>query len=155
MTGPVPAGNGPVPAGNGPVVLRILLAIVCLVPASIGLVVIAVIAGNFLYEGFRFAASDEVWMELFLGLAAALVLAPAIGLGIILRYARWRAAPQASLVLALVVGAAGILVSGMLQTTIVPEDSESLILLMSLSFAGVVIGALPPLLHWWNARDAA
>lgn len=141
--------------GNGPVVIRILLAVVCLLPAVIGLLTIAAIFFNFIYEGFRFTPSDEVWMQLFIGLGAILTLLPAIVIGIILRYARWKRAPSASLVLAIIVGGAGALSSGMLQTTVVPGDTESYILLMSFSIAGVVIGALPPFLHWWNARDEA
>lgn len=140
---------------NVPVVLRILLAVVCLLPAAIGLLVIAAIFGTFVYEGFRFRASDEVWMQLFLGAAALLVLLPAIAIGVILRFARWRRAPAASLVLAIIVGAAGALASGMLQTTVMPGDTESYMLLMMFSIAGLVIGALPPFLHWWNARDDA
>ncbi|MCB1445625.1 MAG: hypothetical protein KDJ87_07450 [Rhizobiaceae bacterium] len=141
--------------GNGPVVLRIVLAVLCLVPAAIGLGVIVAIFGSFLSGGFRFTGSDEVWMQLGLAAAAILVLPPAVVLGVVLRYARWKRAPQASLVLAVVTGGAGALVSGMLQTTVIPGDAESYILLMTVSVAGIVAGALPPFLHWWRARDTA
>lgn len=151
MTESAPAA----PPSNVPVVLRIILVVICLLPAAIGLLVIAAIFGTFVYEGFRFRASDEVWMQLFLGAAALLVLLPAIAIGVILRFARWRRAPAASLVLAIIVGAAGALASGMLQTTVMPGDTESYMLLMMFSIAGLVIGALPPFLHWWNARDDA
>lgn len=140
---------------NAPVVLRIILAVICLLPAAIGLLIIAAIFIAFVYEGFLFKSSDEVWMQLFLGLAAVLVLLPAIAIGIILRYARWKRASSASLVLAITVGGAGALSSGMLQTTVMSGDSESYILLMFFSIAGIVIGALPPFLHWWNAREEA
>lgn len=140
---------------NAPVVLRILLAVVCLLPAAIGLLIIAAIFIAFVYEGFLFKSSDEVWMQLFIGVAAVLVLLPAIVIGIILRYARWKRAASASLVLAIIVGATGAVASGMLQTTVMPGDSESYILLMLFSIAGIVIGALPPFFHWWNARDKA
>lgn len=141
------------PPGNAPVVIRIILAVLCLLPLAIGLLVIGAIFGNFLYGGFRFSGSDEVWMQLFIGIGAVLVLLPAVAIGIILRYARWKRAPQASLVLAVLVGAAGAPASGMLQTTLMPGDSEGYVLLMACSVAGMVVGAVPPFLHWWNARD--
>jgi hypothetical protein len=140
---------------NAPVVLRILLAVVCLLPAAIGLLIIAAIFIAFVYEGFLFKSSDEVWMQLFIGAGAVLILLPAIVIGIILRYARWKRAPSASLVLAIIVGGTGALSSGMLQTTVISGDSESYILLMLFSIAGIAIGALPPFFHWWNARDDA
>lgn len=150
MTDPVAAA----PQSNAPVVLRIILAVVCLVPMVIGLVVIATIFGNFLLEGFHFTTADEPWMALFLGAAAIVVLMPAIVLGILLRYARWKGAPQASLVLAILVGGAGALVSGMLQTTVMQGDTESYILVMLFSLGGLAVGAVPPFLHWWNTRDS-
>ncbi len=150
MTEPIAA----TPPSNTPVVLRIVLAVICLVPAVIGLVVIATIFGFFVSEGFRFTSSDEPWMALFLGVAAIFVLLPAIVLGIILRYARWKAAPQASLVLAAIVCGAGAMVSGMLQTTVMQGDTMSYALVILFSMAGVVVGAVPPFLHWWNIRDA-
>jgi hypothetical protein len=149
MTEPIAA----TPPGSMPVVLRIVLAVICLVPAVIGLVVIATIFGFFVSEGLRFTSSDEPWMALFLGAAAIFVLLPVIVLGIILRYARWKAAPQASLVLAAIVCIAGALVSGMLQTTVMQGDTASYALVMIFSIAGVVVGAVPPFLHWWNVRD--
>lgn len=139
---------------NLPVVLRILFAVLCLVPAGVGLLLIAAIFGTFVYEGFQFRPSDEVWMQLFLGAGAVLVLLPAVAIGIVLRFARWKRAPTASLILAIIVGGSGALVSGMLQTTVVAGDTESYIMLMMFSVTGVVIGALPPFLHWWNAREA-
>lgn len=153
MSEPITSAAGEAPRGNAPVVLRIILAVVCLVPAIIGLGVILVISGVFVSEGFRFSGSDEVWMQLFIGAAAVITLVPAIAIGIILRFARWNAAPQASLAVAVIVCGAGALASGMLQTTVVAGDSESYVLLMFFSIMGVLIGALPPFLHWWNARE--
>ena len=144
-----------VPPSRVPVVLRILLVVICLLPAAIGLVLIASTFGAFIYEGWRFKPSDEVWMQLFIGLGAVLVLLPAIVIGIVLRFARWKRAPGASLVLAVIVGATGVLASGMLQTTVVPGDTEAYVLLAMFSIAGIAIGAVPPFLHWWDARGEA
>lgn len=153
MTEPVTPPVAGTPRSNAPVVLRIIFAVIFLVPAVIGLGVILVISGSFASEGFAFSGSDEVWMQLFIGAGAVLTLLPAIAIGIILRFARWNAAPQASLAVAIIVCGAGALASGMLQTTVTPGDSESYVLLMFFSVMGVVIGALPPFLHWWNARE--
>jgi|EndMetStandDraft_4_1072995.scaffolds.fasta_scaffold203924_2 hypothetical protein len=151
MTEPAEVQN----PSSAPVVLRIILAVICLLPAVIGLLIIAPIFIAFVYEGFRFKPSDEVWMQLFIGLAAVLVLLPAIVIGIILRYARWKRAASASLVLAIIVGGTGALSSGMLQTTVVSGDTESYTLLMFFSIAGIVAGAVPPFFHWWNSREQA
>ena len=77
---------------------------------------------------------------------------PAILLGIILRFARWKRAAQASLILAIVTGAAVALASGIFRITIPPDDTEGYVTLLMLSIAGIVAGALPPFLHWWNER---
>lgn len=143
------------PPSRVPVVLRILLVVICLLPAAVGLILIASTFGAFIYEGWRFKPVDEVWMQLFIGLGAVLVLLPAIVIGIVLRFARWKRAPGASLVLAAIVGATGALASGMLQTTVVPGDTEAYVLLTMSSIAGVAIGAVPPFLHWWDARGDA
>jgi hypothetical protein len=142
----------PAQRSNIPVVLRIVLALFCLLPAAIGICVLGAIAFAFVYEGFRFLPSDEVWMQLFVGGAAVFILVPAIAIGVILRFARWRAAPTASLVLAVIVAVSGLIATGMLETTVIDGDTEAYILLMAFAVAGIAIGALPPLLHWWNAR---
>lgn len=140
---------------SAPVALRIIAAVICLLPAVIGLLIIGAIFIAFVYEGFVFKSSDEVWMQLFIGAGAVLILLPAIAIGIILRYARWKKATSASLVLAIIVGGTGAIASGMLQTTVVAGDTESYMLLMFFSIAGIVIGALPPFFHWWNTREEA
>ena len=150
MTGPATIPS----QSNAPVVIRIVLVVICLLPAVIGLLTIGAIFIAFVYEGFLFKSSDEVWMQLFIGLAAVLILLPAIVIGIILRYARWNRAPSASLVLAIIIGGTGALSTGMLQTTVVSGDFESYLMLMFFSVAGIVVGALPPFLHWWNARES-
>lgn len=135
-----------------PVALRIILAIFCLLPMAVGLLVILVIAGSFIAEGLVFRGEERIWMQAFLAAAGFLALPPAIVLGIVLRYARWKRASQASLVLAIIVGAATALASGLLRTTIMPDDSESYIVLLMFSIISLVTGALPPFLHWWNGR---
>ncbi|MGV3552956.1 hypothetical protein [Rhizobium sp.] len=149
MTLPMPE----TPPSNMPVVLRIILAVLCLLPSAVGLLIILVITGAFVIEGFGFRGDEAMWMQAFLAGAGFLALPPAIVIGIILRYARWKRATSASLVLAVIVGAATALASGVIRTTIAPDDSESYITLLMFSLAALVTGALPPFLHWWNARD--
>lgn len=136
-----------------PVVLRIILAVFCLLPLVVGLIVIIVIAGGFVANGFVFAGEEAIWMQAFLIGAGLTAVPPAILLGIILRYARWKTAPTASLVLAIIVGGATALASGILQATISPDDTDSYVTLTMVSIASLVTAALPPFLHWWNARD--
>lgn len=143
------------PRSNLPVILRIILAVVCLLPLALGLLVIVVIGGAFAVEGFVFRGEEEIWMQAFLVGAGILALPPAIVLGIVLRYARWKRAAGASLVLAITVGGATALASGVLRTTISPGDSESYLTLVMFSIGALVAGALPPFMHWWNARDGA
>ena len=135
-----------------PVVLRIILATFCILMAIGGLGAIVVIFASFAENGFEFSGSEAVWMQIGLGAGAINVLLPAIVLGIILRYARWKASPTASLVLALIVCGAGVLAAGMLQTTVVEGDTEGAMLLRFFSVVGVAIGAGPPFMHWWKAR---
>lgn len=136
---------------RAPVVIRIVLAVICMVPGVIGLLVLAAIAGIFTYEGFRFLDSDREWMQLFL-IGAAFFIAPSIiVLGIILRYARWKKAPAASLVLAALYLVADVIGTGMLETTLDSGDSENRSLLIVSAVLGLLIGALPPFLHWWKS----
>ena len=138
---------------NAPVVLRIILAVVCLLPAAIGLLTAGAITAAFVYEGFQFKASDEIWMQIFLGAAGFFIAVPAIAIGIILRFARWQRAPSASLVLAIIAAGSGFLITGMLRTTVVAGDTEAYVALFLVGIAAIVAAALPPFLHWWNSGD--
>ena len=148
MTGPVSVTR----PSNAPVVIRIVLAVICLIPGVIGLLVLAAIAGAFIAEGFRFLETDKPWMQLFIIVSAALVAPSIILTGIILRYARWRKAPTASLVLAVVYFAADIIGAGLFERTIGPVDTETWQQLLLWSGIGLLIGALPPFLHWWKSK---
>ena len=137
---------------GAPVVIRIVLAVICLLPGVIGLLVLAAVAGIFIAEGFRFLDADEPWIQLFI-IASAVLIAPSIILiGIILRYARWKKAPTASLVLAVLYLVADIIGAGLFERTIDPGDTETWQMLLFWSGVGLLIGALPPFLHWWKSR---
>jgi len=136
---------------NAPVVIRIILVLLCLPPAVIGLLGVMTAAAAFVDEGFRMP-SDRMWVEFFAAGGAVLVVLPAIVTGVVLRYARWRRAPSASLVLAITVVGTIVTSAGILQASVMPGDTESNILLTTLSVVGVVVGAVPPFMHWWNSR---
>jgi hypothetical protein len=136
---------------NAPVVIRIILVLLCLPPAVIGLLGVMTAAAAFVEEGFQMPA-DRMWVEFFAAGGAVLVVLPAIVTGAVLRYARWRRAPSASLGLAITVVSTIVTSAGILQATVMPGDTESNILLTMLSVVGVVVGAVPPFMHWWNSR---
>lgn len=136
---------------SAPVMFRIILAVICLLPAAIGLLTTGAITAAFVYEGFQFKPSDEIWMQIFLGVAGFFIAVPAIAIGVILRFARWQRAPSASLVVAIIAAGSGFLITGMLRTTVVAGDTEAYVTLFFFGIAGIVAAALPPFLHWWKS----
>jgi MFS-type transporter involved in bile tolerance (Atg22 family) len=138
---------------NGPVVVRVIVAVACLVPLVVGLLTIAVISVIFAYQGYAMHGDEAVWFVAFLAFASVIALVPAILLGVILRYARWKRAATASLVLAIVVCVAGVAAAGVARATISPGDIATYVTLLMFSVLGLVAGAVPPALHWWSARD--
>ena len=139
--------------GNGPVVVRIVLAVLCMIPGVVGLLVLGFVAVAFTFEGFRFMDSDKEWMQLFIIGSAVFIGPSVIAVGIILRYARWKKAPAASLWLASIFLVAVVIGTGMMETTIDAGDSESWQLLIVSAAFCLVTGSLPPFLHWWNAKQ--
>ena len=143
----------PVSTSHAPVVLRIILAILLLVPGLVGIVVLGAVTGAWVYEGFRFLDSDRAWMPLFIIPSVAFILFSVITVGIVLRYARWRRAPQASLVLSIVSIMAIVIGYQLMLDSISADDSESPILTLLAALAGLAIASLPTFLHWWNDRS--
>ncbi|MDB5551671.1 MAG: hypothetical protein JWL86_1655 [Rhizobium sp.] len=140
--------------GNGPVVGRIVLAVLCMIPGVIGLIALVFIAAVFITEGFSFVQPERDLMVAFI-IGTAFFIGPSvIAIGIILRYARWKKAPTASLWLAGIFLVADVIGTGLIETTIDPGDSGSWQLLIIGSAFGLITGSLPPFLHWWNAKPA-
>ena len=132
-------------------VWRIVLAVLCMVPGVVGLIALVFIAAVFASEDFSFVPSERDLMMAFI-IGTALLIGPSvIAIGIILRYARWKKAPTASLWLASIFLVADVIGTGLIETIIDPSDSESWQLLMVGSAFGLITGSLPPFLHWWNA----
>ena len=138
---------------NGPVVVRIVLAVLCMIPGVIGLLVLAFVAAAFAAQGFHFEDVEKDLMMAFIIGSAVFIGPSVIAIGIILRYARWTKAPTASLWLASIFLVADVIGTGMMETTIDAGDSESWQLLMIGSAFGIITGSLPPFLHWWNAKQ--
>jgi len=150
MSDPVArSSQATVPVSNAPVVLRIILAILLLIPGVIGIVVLGGLTGLWLYEGFQFSGPDRPWMPLFILPAVALVLFSVITVGIVLRFARWKAAPTASLVLAIVSAAA--VVTGYQLMLDSLSSGEERFSILAIAIVALGVAAVPPLLHWWNA----
>jgi hypothetical protein len=153
-----PTTQGPattVRASNAPVVLRIILAIVLSIPGLIGLSVYAWMVYEWSDQGFAFKSGDLWIMPLFIIAALGLVSFSVLTIGIVLRYARWRRAPEASLFLS--VFSAVILVLGyqLALDCFAIDDTEDRQLSLLLSILGLAITAAPSFLHWWNAKTIA
>ena len=142
----------PVPAGRGPVVARIILAVVLLIPGLVGCVVLGGLTGLWLYEGFRFAGPDRPWMPLFILPAVGFILLSVLAVGILLRFARWRRAPMASLVLAVVATAAVVIGYQLMLDSL--SSGEERLSILAIAVAALAIAAVPPLLHWWHAPES-
>jgi hypothetical protein len=73
-TSQAPQAQSPVPVSSAPVVLRIILAILLLIPGMMGIIVLGGLTGLWIYEGFAFAGPDRPWMPLFILPAVGFIL---------------------------------------------------------------------------------
>ncbi len=117
----------------------------------------ALLAGSFLFvyslaqwfaNGHSFQGLNGAF-DAIVGLFGSLAIVAAFFvIGILLRFARWQKAPQASLALCIV--AAGFIIiafvmfSGVLNSNFIAENSIAGILALLI----LLVIALPPLLHW-------
>ena len=138
---------------RAPVVIRIVLAVICMVPGVVGLLMLAAIAASFVAYEFEFLPGDKPWMQAFIAGSAILIAPSIISLGIILRYARWKKAPTASLALAVIYLLADVIGTGLFERTLEAGDTETWQMLIFWSGVGLLIGALPPFLHWWKSDE--
>jgi hypothetical protein len=153
MTIPTPdAPRVPPPQGNAPVVLRTILAILLGIPGIIGLVVFATLVGEWLQEGFQFKQSDLWLMPLFLIGAESCICFSVLTIGVVLRFARWKRAPMASLVLVVLTAAVIVLGYQLMLDCLQPDDTEDRQLALVFAVIGLIVVAVPPFLHWWKAN---
>jgi len=146
-----PLPQTPVPENNTPVVLRIILAILLGIPGIIGICVFGVLIGMWLFEGFRFNQSDVWILPVFVIGAECLVSFSVLTIGIVLRYARWKKAPTASLVLAILSAVVIVIGYQLMLDCLGIDDTEDRQMALVFSVLGLIIISVPPLLHWWNA----
>jgi hypothetical protein len=149
MSEPVASQN----QSKGPVVLRIVLAVLCMIPGLMGLLVLGFLAYAFAAQGFHFIESDKEPIRPYIIGSVVFIGSSAIAVGIILRYARWKRAPAASLCLAIFFLIADLIGTGIMQATFDAGDSDSWLFLIIASAFALLAGSLPPFLHWWNARQ--
>src|SRR5262249_23189561 len=129
-----------------PVIARLLLAAVLLVPGMAGFAVFLLLAGTWVIQGFQYEVSDRQLVPPILFSAHFCFTFSVVTGGVVLRFARWRAAPTVSLVLA-VVSALDIVFGNVLLIDALGvsgrSDMSGLILLSGI---GVLIVSLPPFL---------
>jgi hypothetical protein len=138
---------------RGPLVLRIVLAMLCMIPGLMGLLVLGFVAYAFAAQGFRFIESDKELIQPYIIGSVVFIGSSVIAVGIILRYARWKQAPAASLCIAVFFLIADLIGIGIMQATFDPGDSDSWLFLIIAAAFGLLTCSLPPFLHWWNARQ--
>lgn len=153
MTGVSPDIPPALPArSNTPVVLRILLAIMLAIPGVLGLLGFGFVLGDWLYEGLRFEGSDLWIMPAIVIASESFICFSILALGIILRYARWKRATTASLVLAVLAGVVIVLGYQLLLDSLSLDDTDDRQLALVFSILGLIVIAVPPLLHWWTGK---
>jgi hypothetical protein len=146
-----PSSAPPEAKSYTPVVLRVLLAATLLIPGIIGLLAFSLISGYWMFSGFRFPEPDRSIMPFFIFIAETAVLFSVVTLAIVLRYARWRKAPVASLVLAvisLLVIAIGLQMMIDALGSVDAKDMPGLVIISGIIAAAV---SAPPFSHWWGS----
>jgi hypothetical protein len=140
---------------NGSVVLRIVLAVFCMIPGLMGVLVLGFLAYAFAAQGYQFIEADKGPIRPYIIGSVVFTGASVTAIGIILRYARSKLAPAASLCLAIFFLMAVVIGAGIMQATLGAGDSDGWLLLIVASAFALLAGSLPPFLHWWNARPTA
>jgi hypothetical protein len=133
------------------VALRIALGVVFLLPGLCGGVFYGAALGEWLSNGLHFAGGEN-FTAVFVIFAAPSILLSVVLLGILARFAVWRHAPRASLVLAIVATITVILGYGMLYDDMASGSAGDGFVAIFTAIVLLGISALPPFLHWWRAR---
>ena len=138
------------PPSKAPVVIRIILGVLFLLPGACG----GVFLGGTFVEWAENNFHNRSWSfaALFIIPSAGSILLSVLLVGILLRFARWKNAPIASLVLSIVSVLIILLAHRMMLDTFVEGDTESAGLMLIVSVACFAAASVPPFLHWWNAR---
>jgi hypothetical protein len=141
------------PPSMAPVVIRIILGIIFLLPGACGTVFFGASFFEWLSKGFAFSGPDRGYASIFIILPVISILVSIVLIGILLRFARWKSAPSASLALAIISGITIVVGHQMMVSTFNEGDTESRIGMIVVSLLYLAVATLPPFLHWWKARQ--
>jgi hypothetical protein len=133
--------------GNAGVALRVLLGVLFLLPGACGGLFYVAALFEWVSGGFRFRGPDN-FTGAFVIVAAPSILLSTILIGLVLRYASWRRAPQASLVLAIVSAVVILLSVLMLYDEMGINAPDDIIIAILVIAAAIGISVVPPFLHW-------
>jgi hypothetical protein len=133
--------------GNAGVALRVLLGVLFLLPGACGGLFYVAALFEWISGGFRFRGPDN-FTGAFVIIAAPSILLSTILIGLLLRYATWRRAPQASLALS-IISAVVILMSVLMLYDEMGINAPDDIIVTVLVIAGAIgVSVVPPFLHW-------
>jgi hypothetical protein len=133
------------------IALRIALGVIFLLPGLCGGVFYGVALGEWLSNGLHFAGGEN-FTAVFVIIAGPSILLSVVLLGILARFAAWKQAPVASLVLAIIATLTIIFGYGMLYNDMASGSASDEIVAILTAIALLGICAVPPFLHWWKAR---
>ena len=153
MAEPIDIPKDP-PPSKAPVVIRIILGIVFLVPGACGGLFLGATSVEWLNALSTARRTSDPYAILIIVPAITAICVSVILLGILLRYARWKNAKTASLVLAIFSALSIALAYQLAIDTTSGGDSEFEIIALLTALAALVIVSLPPLLHWWQKPRA-
>ncbi|MGR6468144.1 hypothetical protein [Rhizobium sp. PAMB 3182] len=137
--------------GNAGVTLRVLLGVLFLLPGACGGLFYVAALFEWISGGFRFRGPHN-FTGVFVIVAAPSILLSTVLIGLLLRYASWRRAPQASLALA-IISSLVILFSVLMLYDEMGIDAPDDIIITILVTAGAIgVSVVPPFLHWRGTR---
>lgn len=134
------------------IALLVILGVVALVLAAPGAIVYWLVVEDWAGDAGGFDDIDGAINWLFGICATGTIAAGIVVIGIMLRIVRWKQAPLASLVLA-VLSTGFIMATYMIfSDTNTTSDSIEVVLLQGGCILLLLLGALPPFLHWAMAK---
>jgi hypothetical protein len=146
------AGNQPQP-NQAMVALRILLALIFLLPGLCGGFFYLASLADWVSRGFSYSGHEN-YSGAFLIVAVPSIWLSILLLGILLRFATWKAAPKASLILSII----AVAVTAVAGLALLPElgigNVGDVLMFLLFSLVGLGLAAVPPFLHWQANRSS-
>jgi hypothetical protein len=142
----------PKPPNSAYVAIRIILGIIFLLPGACGSLFFGAAVVEWVGNSFAFNSGAENFTPVAAFIGAGSIMLSVVLIGILLRFAVWRHAPMASLVMA--IGSAILIVLNhrMLATPIADASGDTIFQETGASLLALVVVSLPPFLHWWKSR---